>query len=325
MSRARATAATRSPAARRAVRARATTGTLLLAAILAVTDPAAAVPTTDPITTPTTEPTTADPTNDPTSTDPTRAGILRAIGLDHRADSRRPATTTAPDTTTSSADGSSSTSTSTSSVAPSTAPTSELAVSGILGAPNPFDATHGFTMLSRGNAQLQDGTTVGAVAVGGDLTVGPYEVTSTPPALLDGTPVAVLVGGGISADGPTIGSPSVPPLEARGRVDALDPAPVEGTVAVASPGTFDRAFEGVFADLEARSRLLASLPVTATANDKGARPWRTWPVPTSTWLSTSRTARPGCGPSPRTTSAVCGASPSTLPDARPPPGDQRRR
>ena len=146
-------------------------------------------------------------------------------------------------------------------------------MSGILGAPNPFDATHGFTMLSRGNAELQDGTTVGAVAVGGDLTVGPYEVTSTPPALLDGTPVAVLVGGGISVNGPndrlTVGAAAG---VLAGRVDALDPASVEGTVAVASPGTFDRAFQGVFADLEARSRLLASLPVTATANDERGAP-----------------------------------------------------
>ena len=46
----------------------------------------------------------------------------------------------------------------------------------------------------------------------------------------------------------------MPPLaRSRAGVDALDPASVEGAVAVASPGTFDRAFEGVFADLEARA------------------------------------------------------------------------
>ena len=143
-------------------------------------------------------------------------------------------------------------------------------MSGILGAPNPFDATHGFTILSRGDAELRDGTTVGAVAAGGDLTVGPYEVTATPPAVLDGTPVAVLADGAISVEGPddrlTIGAAAE---VLAGDVDALDPATVDGAVAVASPDTFDRAFQGVFADLQARSSLLASLPVTVTATDSG--------------------------------------------------------
>ena len=73
-----------------------------------------------------------------------------------------------------------------------------LAVSGILGAPNPFDANHGFTLLARHDAELRGGSTVGAVAVGGDLSFGPYNVTPKPAAVLDEMPVGLLVGGGVA-------------------------------------------------------------------------------------------------------------------------------
>ena len=187
-------------------------------------------------------------------------------------------------------------------------------MSGILGAPNPFDATHGFTILSRGDAELRDGTTIGAVAAGGDLTVGPYEVTATPPAVLDGTPVAVLADGAISVEGPddrlTIGAAAE---VLAGDVDALDPATIDGAVAVASPDTFDRAFQGVFADLQARSSLLASLPVTVPATGlRRRRLWTTCPAPTSTWPPISTTVRPAWSTvTARTTSPACRASPST--------------
>jgi hypothetical protein len=51
-------------------------------------------------------------------------------------------------------------------------------VSGILGAPNPFDANHGFTLLSRRDAHLGGGSTVGAFSVGGELSFWPYHFGS---------------------------------------------------------------------------------------------------------------------------------------------------
>ena len=172
-----------------------------------------------------------------------------------------------------------------------------LAVSAILQAANPFDATHGFTVLARHAGELRAGTTLGAVAVGGDLRFGPYSVTPTPPAQLDETPIGLLVGGsvglGSSAGRLTVGD------DARlliGKVGAAQTAAVDGGVAVlpagadvaadpqlrangpqepqtvSSPGTFERAFGGVFADLAARGRTLAKLKptLTPTAADGGA-------------------------------------------------------
>ena len=164
-----------------------------------------------------------------------------------------------------------------------------LAVSAILQAANPFDATHGFTVLARHAGELRAGTTLGAVAIGGDLRFGPYTVTPAPPARLDETPIGLLVGGsvglGSSAGRLTVGGDAHLLI---GKIGAVQTAAVDGGVAVlpagadvaadpqlrvdgpqepqtvSSPGTFERAFGGVFADLAARARTLAKLKPTMT-------------------------------------------------------------
>ena len=235
-----------------------------------------------------------------------RLDLLRPQPHRHRArlDRRRASdatTTTGPSSSTTNPQGPSvdtvdptTTTTPGDSTTSSSAP--PLAVSAILQAANPFDATHGFTVLARHAGELRAGTTLGAVAVGGDLRFGPYTVTPTPPAQLDETPIGLLVGGsvglGSSAGRLTVGD------DARlliGKVGAAQTAAVDGGVAVlpagadvaadpqlrangpqepqtvSSPGTFERAFGGVFADLAARGRTLAKLKptLTPTAADGG--------------------------------------------------------
>ena len=164
-------------------------------------------------------------------------------------------------------------------------------MSGILGAPNPFDANHGFTLLARRDADLRGGSTVGAVAVGGSLGFGPYNVSPKPAAVLDEIPVGLLVGGGVvtkessqrltvGANGRVlVGDLDAPTTVPVGRGVAVVPA--GGTVnvtprsgagpqdvdAVASPGTFEAAFHGVFADLAQRA---ARSPARAHAHTDAA-------------------------------------------------------
>ena len=252
-------------------------------ALAAPVDPSttSTAPTTDPAAA-TSAPATTSPasTADATTTTPP---ATTAASTSSTTVGPRPTTTTTSPTTTSPA-------TTSTTVAP-------LAVSGILQAPNPFDADHGFTLLARRDAQLQGGATVGAVAVGGDLRFGPYNVTPKPAAVLDQIPVGLLIGGGVttkdSSERLTVG--------ANGRVLVGDLAalttvpvgrgvavvPAGGTVdvnpqirtsgpqavdAVASPGTFDAAFHGVFADLAQRSRSLAATASDAVVTDPDGKP-----------------------------------------------------
>ena len=279
--------ARRQTAARRRTAARRATAVMLVSsALLAVSPLGSIVAVAEDAPTTTTSPTTTSaPASDPSSTpSPTDA----APG------SSDPATTTGPSSSTTNPHGPSvdtvdPTTTTTPGDSTTTSSTPPLAVSAILRAANPFDATHGFTVLARHAGELRAGTTIGAVAVGGDLRFGPYTITPTPPAQLDETPIGLLVGGAVGL-GSSTGRLTVGD-SARllvGNLGTLQTAAVDGGVAVlpagadvtadpqvrvdglqdpqtvSSPGTFDRAFGGVFADLAARARTLAKLEPTLT-------------------------------------------------------------
>ena len=282
------------PRARRRTAARRATAVMVVSSALLAVSPLGSIVAVaeDPPTTSAPAPTT--PASDSTSSAPGSSSTAPG--------SSDAPTTTGPSSSTTNPQGPSvdtvdptTTTTPGDSTTSSSAP--PLAVSAILQAANPFDATHGFTVLARHAGELRAGTTLGAVAVGGDLRFGPYSVTPTPPAQLDETPIGLLVGGsvglGSSAGRLTVGD------DARlliGKVGAAQTAAVDGGVAVlpagadvaadpqlrangpqepqtvSSPGTFERAFGGVFADLAARGRTLAKLKptLTPTAADGGA-------------------------------------------------------
>ncbi len=238
------------------------------------------------------DPSTSAAAPTPTASEPATTGATTPPTTP--ADSTvAPTTANAPAATTTSPNAPTTTSTTPETTSTTPAPQA-LDVSAILQAPNPFDATQGFTLLARDGAQLRGGTTVGAVAVGGDVSFGDYTVTPTPAATLDDRPIGLLVGGTL-AMGSSTGRLEVAANGQLllGNVDQLSAQPADGGLAVvpggaselsdpqvrvagpqdvasvASPGTFERAFSSVFADLASRSQTFAQLSpnVMATADD----------------------------------------------------------
>ena len=147
------------------------------------------------------------------------------------------------------------------------------------------------------DAALLGGDLLGAVATGGDLTVGTVHVTAGERAArLDGTPVGVLVGGKIVRAEPdstlTVGNTgqllvgelagSLPVQQADGLAllaegAATDAAPLvtvatQSADSVLAAGLFQQTFAGVFDDLRARSTALAALPSTLQATDSAGSP-----------------------------------------------------
>ena len=104
-------------------------------------------------------------------------------------------------------------------------------------APNPFDATQGFTLLARDGAQLSGGTTVGAVAAGGDVSFGDYTITPNPAAMLDDRPIGLLAGGTLAMGSSTgrleVGANGQLLL---GSIDQLSAEPADGGLAVVPGG-----------------------------------------------------------------------------------------
>lgn len=220
----------------------------------------------------------------PVSTDPTGTANDTAAPTVSTTDESSTADATSSATSTSTSE-----STAESSVATTgTQSPVALAASSVLGAPNPFDATHGFTVLVRGDATI-DGAVAGSVAVGGAADLGTARVASDPSASIDGTPIGLLTGGAATGDGSAevaagqvlVGD--LGGLEARATDAgiALFPAGsdqplITGAAAqdptrVTAPGLFPQAF-GVFDDLARRSTVLAAQAATVEPTDADGNP-----------------------------------------------------
>ena len=146
-----------------------------------------------------------------------------------------------------------------------TAPTGDGALeppSPVVGAANPFAGAQGFAVLVSGELR-GGGTSAGAVAAGGDIAADAYAVAGTTSTF--GEPVAALAGGRIT------GSLTTDPAGAVAS-GVADPAAPAGPAVRAAPGAYEQAFAGVFDDLAARSRSLASMPVTVTPTDAAGMP-----------------------------------------------------
>ncbi len=99
------------------------------------------------------------------------------------------------------------------------------------------------------------------VAAGGDIAADAYAVSGTTSTF--GGPVAALAGGRITGSLTTDLAGAV----ASGVADPAAPPAVQS-----APGAFEQAFAGVFDDLAARSRSLASMPATVTPTDADGTP-----------------------------------------------------